>query len=214
MQFFTGAVADDDYLKPTGLVLPVAIGWTKRGNGIGDYPLLKKIFKALPDLKKEFGDFCKKHKNLTTVMVHKNIFMFPVKMLNEENPYDSHRGEVNNDLIVRSCKELIEFSKDFKHDILIPFITKEVSELLEQNLPSDKFILCIPSGKLNAPKPPVREGNVQSGSPEVIIRWEPNTAGYQLDTNWTLYVADGVVEAMNARQAPVEEAPRARARET
>lgn len=90
-----------------GIVVPTNVGWKADGRNVMGRGLARQAARRWPELPRAYGEFCRKHRAATPIMVWvppasrwcKLLVLFPVKPLNEEKPYLSWFQDASPDFI-------------------------------------------------------------------------------------------------------------------
>lgn len=90
------------------VVVPTNVGWTKVGKNVMGRGVALQAALRFPILPVWYGEYCKergKDTNVVIRIVHR-LVLFPVKPLNEKEPYLSWKQDASLDLIGRSAQAL------------------------------------------------------------------------------------------------------------
>lgn len=129
------------------IVVPTNIGYTKDGKAVMGRGVAKQASIRHKDLVEWYGAECRKHGKDTPVLAYYRMLLFPVKPLNEAEPYLSWQGEADLALIERSAAQLA--ARPGEERVALPMVgcgcgnrsRKEVIPILEKYLTSSRFLL-------------------------------------------------------------------------
>ncbi len=140
-----------DYEVDHYIVIPTNIGWkaADKSNIMGRGVALQAA-KKYPKLPLWYGLECSFAKAMTPVMLYPDapLIMFPVKPLNEKEPWLSWRSNADLGLIERSAVQLKAFDK-LDRPIALPMVgcgngkltPQDVRPILDKYLSDEKFLL-------------------------------------------------------------------------
>lgn len=94
------------------IIICTNIGWKKDGSNPMGAGVARVAAEKYPDLPAWYGGRCRKYGERTAVTPYYsgNLFMFPTKPLNEEQPWMSWRNDACISLIMKSCRQLVKLA--------------------------------------------------------------------------------------------------------
>ena len=138
-----------DYEADHYIVIPTNIGWRADKTNIMGRGLALQAAKKYPKLPLWYGSECYLGLAMTPVMVypHAPLILFPVKPLNEKQPWASWKNMADLALIERSAIQLADMKLD--REVAIPMVgcgngkltPEDVRPILDKYLSDEKFLL-------------------------------------------------------------------------
>jgi hypothetical protein len=149
MKIVVGDIWSTKYDWPVYRVIPTNIGWKMDGSNVMGRGVAAQAAKLYPELAKWYGERCQRHWGDVGLRVWKNLVLFPVKPLNEEQPQLSWRQPADLDLVDESIVELKWFLTE--QEIVLPMVgcgngeldPMSVLPILKRYLSDDRFTLVI-----------------------------------------------------------------------
>lgn len=136
------------------IIVPTNIGWRRDGRAIFGRGIAEGCAERFPMTLERWGAICESTRERTTTYYDEefNLFYFPVKPLNMQEPALSWKQKADYELIKQSLSNLLQLvdRKGIRH-VVTPLVgcgngglaPKDIKPLLEKNL-DDRFTLIRP----------------------------------------------------------------------
>lgn len=133
------------------LVIPTSIGWRTNGKAVMGRGLARDATRYYPSLPAWYGECCSAYGTDTPVLRYGPLLLFPVKPLDEFQPYYSWKQPPSMDLVARSLEQLSQMVLRPSGFVFIPLVgcwgsealdREDIRSLIEAVLgDNDRFIL-------------------------------------------------------------------------